>query len=121
MTGLLSAGFTIRNVLPLWDKKGASNALKVLIVCGKPGELSRKATRRGFVSTFKKEFPTYLDSLLKNVDTEDQRILAMGCGLRLYSEYKEILNADGTNMNTHDALQIIVQEMDDYFSLLHTN
>ena len=119
ISSLLSAGFTISNVLPLWEKKGSANASnrKVLIVCRKPQELSLKATRRGFVSAFKREYSQQLDTLLRNTETKDHRILAMGCGLRIYSSYKAILNADGTSMSTHDALQIIMQEMDEYFAL----
>ena len=76
-----------------------------------------KATKRGFVSAFKKEYSQRLDTLLKDTDEKDQRILAMGCGLRIYSNYKAIINADGTNMSTHDAMQLIMQEMDEYFAL----
>lgn len=116
ISSLLSAGFTISNILPLWGKKGTSDA-KVLIVCRKSHELTAKSTRRAFVSTFKRDYCERLDELLKDADAKDHRILAMGCGLSIYSNYKAIINADGTNMSVHDALQIIMQEMDEYFAL----
>ena len=115
--GLLSAGFSISSVLPLWDKKDAEKAAaaRVLIVCRKGQEKRPKIMRRGFVSSFKREFPEELRALLRNVDPADHRIIAMGCGLRFFSAYQSIINADGTRMMTHDALQIIVQETDEYF------
>ena len=39
----------------------------------------------------------------------------MGCGLHIFSAYKSIVNADGSKMTVHDALQIIVQEIDEFF------
>ena len=77
-------------------------------------------TRRGFVSTFKRVFPERLPELLKNTDTSDHRIIAMGCGMSIFSEYKAIINADGSKMSTRDALQIILQEIDEYFMDAHT-
>ena len=44
----------------------------------------------------------------------------MGCGMSILSEYKEIINADGSKMSARDALQIIIQEIDEYFMDDHT-
>ena len=44
----------------------------------------------------------------------------MGCGMSIFSEYKAIINADGSKMSTRDALQIILQEIDEYFIDAHT-
>ena len=120
--GLISAGFTISVVLPLWDKKDAEKGIsaRVLIVCEKQQEKLSGITRRGFVSSFKRVFPERLVELLQNADPTDHRIIAMGCGLSIFSTYKAIVNADGSKMTTHDALQIIVQEMDEYFMDTHT-
>lgn len=120
--GLLLSDFTISTVLPLWDKKDAENGTssRVLIVCRKAQEQIQASTRRGFVSSFKRAFPERLDELLQNADPEDRRIIAMGCGSSIYSTYKAIINADGSRMTTHDALQIIVQEMDEYFMNVNT-
>ena len=38
----------------------------------------------------------------------------MGQGIAVFSKYQRILNADGSNMNIHDALQLIFQEIEDY-------
>ena len=120
--GLLSAGFTISAVMPLWDKKDAEKGIsaRVLIVCRKDQEKLSGTTRRGFVSSFKRVFLERLRELLQNADPVDHRIIAMGCGLSIFSTYKAIINADGSKMTTHDALQIIVQEMDEYFMDAYT-
>ena len=119
---ILSAGFTVSGVLPLWDKKEAEKGIsaRALIVCRKGQEQRSGATRRGFVSTFKRVFPERLPELLKNADPIDHRIIAMGCGMSIFSEYKAIINADGSKMSTRDALQIILQEIDEYFIDAHT-
>ena len=118
---IISAGFTISGVLPLWDKRDAEKGIsaRALIVCRKGQEKLSGATRRGFVSSFKRVFPERLEEQLKNADPADRRIIAMGCGLSIFSAYKQIINADGSRMSTQDALQIIVQEIDEYF--LDTN
>lgn len=119
---IISAGFTISGVLPLWDKKDAEKGIsaRVLIICRKGQERLSGATRRGFVSSFKRVFPERLEELLKTADPADHRIIAMGCGLSIYTAYKQIINADGSRMSTQDALQIIVQEIDEYFMDAHT-
>lgn len=116
ISNLISAGFVISAVLPMRDKKVLENAstTRVLIVCRKTDERSSGMTRRNFVSLFKREFPDCLNQLLIETDAEDRRILAMGAGLGMYSKYRKIINADGTEMSVHDALQIIVQETDEY-------
>lgn len=116
ISNLISAGFVISAVLPMRDKKVSENAstTRVLIVCRKTDERSSGTTRRNFVSVFKREFPDCLNQLLIETDAEDRRILAMGAGLSMYSKYRKIINADGTEMSVHDALQIIVQETDEY-------
>jgi putative DNA methylase len=113
---LIKAGFSITATLPIRDKKVAENAssIKVLIVCRKTAEKTRVSTRRGFVASFKKEFPELLDSVLVGADQQDCKFLAMGCGLSVYSRYKRIVNADGSEMDIHNILQIIRQETDEY-------
>ena len=49
-----------------------------------------------------------------NIDEEDKDIVAMGQGHEIYTRYQSILNADGSDMNVHDALQLIHQETEDY-------
>ena len=115
---LISAGFVISAVLPMRDKKVSENAstIRVLLVCRKTDERSSGTTRRNFVATIKREFPERLRKLLVETEDKDRSILAMGEGLHMYSNYKKIINADGTNMGVRDALQIIVQETDEYLA-----
>ena len=115
--GLLSSGFAINNVLPLRDKKSAEKGMsaRVLLVCRKGQERLLSSTRRGFVSAFKRVFPEHLKVLLQDINPADHRIIAMGCGLSIFSSYNSVINADGSKMTTHDVLHIIVQEMDEYF------
>ena len=45
-------------------------------------------------------------------------ISGLGCVLSIFSKYKKIMNADGSDMNVHDALLLIYQELIKY---LHIN
>ena len=44
------------------------------------------------------------------IDEEDKTLAAIGCGLAVFTKYKCVINANGTNTDMHDALQIIYQE-----------
>ena len=50
------------------------------------------------------------------VDDSDQRIVGMGGGLSIFTKYQKVLNADGSHMSMHDALQIIYQEVVEYIA-----
>ncbi|MBR6861288.1 MAG: DUF1156 domain-containing protein [Acidaminococcaceae bacterium] len=120
--GILTAGFTVSGILPLWDSKEAEKDIsaRTLIICRKGQDRQSRITRRGFISSFKRVFPERLPELLKYADPSDHRIISMGCGMSILSEYKEIINADGSRMSARDALQIIIQEIDEYFMDDHT-
>ena len=57
--------------------------------------------------------------LCAGVDDCDKALVGIGCGLSVFTRYKKVLNADGSDMCLHDALQIIYQEVNaviaDYF------
>ena len=45
-----------------------------------------------------------------HVSPEDELLSCMGQGLGIFSQYQTVLNADGSAMCVHDALQVIYQE-----------
>ncbi|MCR5825961.1 MAG: DUF1156 domain-containing protein [Oscillospiraceae bacterium] len=122
ISGLLSAGFSIMNTLPLRDKRtmGSEVSTRVLIVCRKGLEKRSGTTRRGLVSSLKREFPSQLKQMLRCVAPADSGIVAMGCGLRIFSSYQGVLNADGSKMTAQDALHIILQETEEYLMRVST-
>ena len=113
---IIDSGFEITRVWPVRTEKANERfeSVRVLVVF-RPREENIKNTRRAWVNILRKEFPERLDEdYSSGIDEEDKDIVAMGQGLAIYTRYQRILNADGSDMNVHDALQLIHQEMEDY-------
>ena len=68
------------------------------------------------MTALKRTLPKELDALLGLAEDTEKSILAMGCGLSIYTSYTNVMNASGSNMSAHDALQIIAQEAEEYFA-----
>ena len=49
--------------------------------------------------------------LCAGVDVSDKKIVGIGAGLSLFTRYKKVLNASGSGMKIHDALELIYQEI----------
>ena len=49
--------------------------------------------------------------LCAGVDVSDEKIVGIGAGLSLFTRYKKVLNASGSGMKIHDALELIYQEI----------
>ena len=54
------------------------------------------------------------------MDDWDRPITGMGCGISVFSQDKKVINADGTNMNVHDALQVIWTGVTEYIQELES-
>ena len=113
---IIDSEFEITRIWPVRTEKanGRFESVRVLVVF-RPREENTKNTRRAWVNILRKELPERLDEDYSlGIDEEDKDIVAMGQGLAIYTRYQRILNADGSDMNVHDALQLIHQEMEDY-------
>lgn len=120
VANMLKVGFAITAVWPMRSEAFSEKAdgTRILIVARKV-EKTEQTTRRAFINTMKRELSGKLDVLYSaGVDDCDKEISGLGCGLSVFSRYKRIMNADGSDMNVHDALQLIYQELIDY---LRTN
>lgn len=109
---LVKAGFVISAVWPIRSEAASDRAdgIRILVVVRKQ-EKTEQTTRRGFITTLKRELPDVINTAFcAGVDDVDKEITAMGCGLSIFTRYKRVMNADGSNMCIHDALQIIFQE-----------
>lgn len=109
---LYRSGFAVTAVWPMRANTVVENAdgIRILIVARKT-ERAEKTTKRGFISALKRELPILLERCFcAGIDEEDKIIAAIGCGLAVFTKYKCVINANGTNTDIHDALQIIYQE-----------
>lgn len=113
LESLLAAGFSISAVWPMRSEPVSEKAdsTRVLIVARKGNGRSGQITRRGFIHSLKRTLPIQVHTVLSgHVLPEDVLLSLIGQGLRVFTEYQTVLNADGTAMYVHDALQIIYQE-----------
>ena len=116
---IISAGFNILATLPVRTQKPNEKyeLTRVAIIFAVQDEDAVQTTRRGFVSALKKELPELLHSMYEvDMDDWDRPITGIGYGLSFFSRYKKIINADGSAMSVHDALQVIYTEVKEYIS-----
>lgn len=113
---VVSAGFAITAIWPMRSAPYSEKAdsTRVLIVVRK-SEKSEKTTRRGFITTLKREISEKIqNAFLFGVDVWDRDLVGIGCGLSIFTRFQCIINADGTDMSVIDALPIIYQEVRNY-------
>lgn len=119
LDSLISAGFAITAVWPMRSEPVSEKAdsTRILIVAQKGSDRAGSITRRGFISTLKRELPPRLDRLFTgHISPEDELLSGLGQGLAVFTRYQTVLNADGSVMCVHDALQVVYLECEDYIN-----
>ena len=124
LSAITQAGFTITATWPIRTErptghKADENALasSIVLVCRKRSADAPVATRRDFLTALKRELrPAIVNLQQSNIAPVDMAHSAIGPGMAVYSRYAQVLEADGTPMTVRTALQIINQELDQYFS-----
>ena len=123
LDGVFSAGFSVTAVWPMRSEPVSEKAdsTRVLIVGRKSTGRQGQITRRGFINTLKRELPERLQRLWSgHVSPEDELLSCMGQGLAVFSQYQSVLNADGSLMCVHDALQVIYLECEEHITQKNT-
>lgn len=125
LSAIIKAGFSITGTWPMKTEKpgrtigNGTNALasSIVLVCRKRPMDAPTGTRRDFVIALKRELKIALDELRSsNIAPVDLAQSAIGPGMGVYSRFSQVLEANGNPMTVRDALQIINQEVDAYFS-----
>ena len=125
LSAIIRAGFCITGTWPIRTELSNrmigrdANALasSIVLVCRKRTADAPVATRRDFLTALKRELrPAIVNLQESNIAPVDMAQSAIGPGMAVYSRYREVLEADGTPMTVRTALQIINQELDQYFS-----
>ena len=99
------------------SQKANALASSIVLVCRKRPADAPICTRRDFLSALKRELrPAIVNLQQSNIAPVDMEQSAIGPGMAVYSRYAQVLEADGTPMTVRTALQIINQELDQYFS-----
>ena len=124
LKAIISAGFTITGTWPLRTEtvaklKANVNALasSIVLVCRKRPENAPQTTRRNLVNALRRELRPSLQKLKdSNIAPVDLAQSAIGPGMGVFSQYRKVLEADGSEMSVRSALQIINEEIDLYFN-----
>jgi putative DNA methylase len=124
LEALISGGFVITGTWPIRTERSSrpvglrTNALasSIVLVCRPRNKNTSVTTRREFINTLSRELPSALNNL-QNVGIAPVDIAqsSIGPGMAIFSRYEKILEADGTQMSVKTALQIINQQLDNYF------
>lgn len=125
LSAIISSNFTITGTWPVRTERGnreiaqGTNALasSIVLVCRKRSKDAPVCTRRNFINELKHELRPALQKLQSsNIAPVDLAQSAIGPGMGVYSQYAQVLEADGTPMTVRSALKIINQELDLFFN-----
>ena len=122
LAAVISVGFEIGGTWPLRTELSnrmvgqGANALasSVVLTCRPRPSDAETATRREFQDRLRSEFPEALRLLqLSNIAPVDLAQASIGPGMRIFTEYREVLNADGSAMTVREALALINATLDE--------
>lgn len=116
---ILKTGFKVTAIWPVRMNRVTKDvrSVRTLVVFRKETEDRGQTTRRGFINTLKHELPDLLNTAFQEgVDPEDRSIVALGMGMSIYSKYRRVLNADGSDMTVHETMVLIHQEAESYIA-----
>ena len=125
LTAIIEAGFCITGTWPVRTELAnrsrglGANALasSIVLVCRKRDESASQITRRNLISILRRELYPALEKLQQsNIAPVDLAQSAIGPGMGVYSRYKKVLEADGTQMSVRSALRLINEEVDLFFN-----
>lgn len=125
LSAIIRSGFSITGTWPVrTEKPGRSvgigtNALasSIVLVCRKRSEDAPQTTKKNLVNALRRELRPALKKLQEsNIAPVDLAQSAIGPGMGVFSQYRRVLEADGTPMTVRSALQVINEEIDLYFN-----
>jgi putative DNA methylase len=125
LEGLLGADFQITGTWPTRSELSnrprslGSNALasSIVLVCRPRPESASMTTRKDFLGALKRELGTAIRILQKeNIPAVDLQQAAIGPGMAIFSQYKKVIESDGSPMRVRVALGLINQALDEVLS-----
>jgi putative DNA methylase len=130
LEAVLQAGFTLTGTWPMRTELGnrmvssGTNALasSIVLVCRKREADAETISRRDFQRQLREHLPEALETMIGGASGQspiapvDLAQAAIGPGMGIYSQYKAVLNQDGTPMSVHDALILINREITEFLT-----
>lgn len=124
LSAIIDAGLVITGTWPIHTEretglKAHVNALasSIVLVCRKRPSNAPQTTRRNLIGALRRELRPALKKLQNsNIAPVDLAQSAIGPGMSVFSQYRQVLEADGSKMTVRSALQIINEEVDLFFN-----
>ena len=121
LEGIIRAGLCVSGTWPVRTEytsnlKTKPNALasSIVIVCRPRPKSAQSCTRREFQSALRSELPRALESLHRSyIAPADLAQASIGPGMEVFTRFRGVLNADGTEMRVRDALALINATLDE--------
>ena len=122
LEAVIEAGLTINGTWPIRTELGNrmlgknTNVLasSIVLVCRPRAADAPAVTRREFHEALRTELPPALTDLQRsNIAPVDLAQASIGPGMAVFSRYREVLNADGSQMSVGDALALINATLDE--------
>lgn len=122
LEGLINAGWQITATWPVRSElsnrmlASGTNALasSIVLACRPRPEDAPRATMREFISTLRRELSAELQTLMAGgIEPVDLNQAAIGPGISVYSRYSRIVEADGSDVDVRQALEIINRIIDE--------
>ncbi|WP_406062919.1 DUF1156 domain-containing protein [Micromonospora sp. NBC_00860] len=112
LQAVLASGLAVVGTMPIEStmstrqvSQGANALASYIILVCRPRQAEDVADKGTFLSRLHKELPEAVEALRKGgVSPLDMGQAAMGPGMKIFSEYKEVLLPDGRPMEVRDAL-----------------
>lgn len=125
LQSLVDAGLLVTATWPLRTerysrlraRKSAALASSIVLACRPRPDESPMETRGGFVSALKEELPEAIRLLQEqNIAPVDMAQSAIGPGMRIFSRYSKVVEADGSAMPVRTALGLINEVLGEVLS-----
>ncbi|MFR0557006.1 DUF1156 domain-containing protein [Pseudoscardovia radai] len=122
LEGLINAGWQITATWPVRSElsnrmlASGTNALasSIVLACRPRPDDAPHATMREFISTLRRELGEELRTLMASgIEPVDLNQAAIGPGISVYSRYSRIVEADGSDVDVRQALEIINRIIDE--------
>lgn len=128
--GLVKAGFQITAAWPLKDMRSSAvfggdagtGFRSIYFACRHRGEEAKTLSRREFVDILRKRLPTCLGcyrELDRSLESEDCASAAVAAGIRIYSDYERVLNADGSVFPVSEVIEEVLKAVEEIKSREH--
>jgi putative DNA methylase len=130
LEAVLRAGFTLTGTWPMRTERegrtisSGTNSLasSIILVCRQREANAETISRRDFQRQLREHLPEALETMIGGTSGQspiapvDLAQAAIGPGMGIYSQYKAVLNQDGTPMSVHDALILINKEITEFLT-----